>query len=139
MCGGCHRVIQLFLSGRHADLIGQTVSIRAGYLADIASLYSKSDLLCEQGIGRTTVARIEQWLAAQDRRFRAPDETVAEVICRFRPRSAQSAVRRGSRLGGSPFWKGLGLTGRMKRCTRFEAPNSTKGVGSAAWSLSKHP
>ena len=68
-----HRVIQLFLNGRYAEFIGQTISIRARYLADIASLYSKSDLLCEQGIGRITVGRIEQWLAAQDRRFRAPD------------------------------------------------------------------
>jgi len=92
-----HRVIQLFLNGRYAEFIGQTVSIRARYLADIASLYSKSDLLCEQGIGRITVDRIEQWLAAQDRRFRAPDETVAEVICRFHPRPAQSAGRRASR------------------------------------------
>ena len=89
-----HSVIQLFLNGRYADLIGHTVSIRARYLADIASLYSTSDLLCEQGIGRITVARIEQWLAAQDRRFRAPDETVAEVICRFRLRPARSARRR---------------------------------------------
>jgi hypothetical protein len=92
-----HRVIQLFLNGRYAEFIGQTVSIRARYLADIASLYSKSDLLCEQDIGRITVGRIEQWLAAQDRRFRAPDETVAEVICRFRPRRAHRAVRRASR------------------------------------------
>ncbi|UPJ51831.1 hypothetical protein IVB30_11070 [Bradyrhizobium sp. 200] len=92
-----HRVIQLFLNGRYANLIGQTVSIRTRYLADIASLYSKSDLLCEQGIGRLTVARIEQRLAAQDRRFRAPDETLAEVICRFRPRPARSAMHRASR------------------------------------------
>jgi hypothetical protein len=89
-----HRVIQLVLYGRHANLIGQTGSIRARYLADIASLYSRSELLCEQGIARITVARIEQWLTAQDRRFRAPDETVAEVICRFRPRPAHHAVRR---------------------------------------------
>jgi hypothetical protein len=92
-----HRAIHLFLNGRYADLIGQTVSIRGWYLADIASLYSKSELLCEQGIGRITVARIEKWLAAQDRRFRAPDETVSEVICRFRPRPARSAPRRASR------------------------------------------
>ena len=92
-----HRVIHLFLNGRYADLIGQTVSIRGRYLADIASLYSKSDLLCEQGIGRITVTRIEQGLAAQDRRFRAPDETVSEVICRFRPRPAHRSVRRTSR------------------------------------------
>jgi len=78
------RVVELFLNGRYADFVGQTVSIRAGYLADIASLYSKSVLLCEQGIGRITVARIELWLAAQDRRLRAHDETVAEVICRSR-------------------------------------------------------
>jgi hypothetical protein len=92
-----HRVIQLFLNGRYAEFIGQTVSIRARYLADIASLYSKSDLLCEQGIGRITVGRIERWLAAQDRRFRSPDETVAEVICRFHPRPVSSAGRRASR------------------------------------------
>jgi hypothetical protein len=109
-----HKVIQLFLNGRYAEFIGQTVSIRARYLADIASLYSKSDLLCEQGIGRITVGRIEQWLAAQDRRFRSPDESVAEVICRFRPRPARSAGRRAS-----------------------EAPNPESR--SAAWSLSKHP
>jgi hypothetical protein len=91
-----HRVVQLFLYGRYADFIGRTASIRADYLADIASLYVKSDLLREQGIGRITVARIEQWLAAQDRRFRAPGETVAEVICRFR-RPVHRTIRRAFR------------------------------------------
>ncbi len=75
-------VIDLFVHGSYADLVARSTSTRMRYLAKIGSLYTKAELLRERGVGRATVTRVQNWLAAQGYRLRRSNESVAEAVCR---------------------------------------------------------
>ncbi len=77
-------VIDLFVNGSYAALVARTMSARMRYLAKIGSLYTKTELLRERGVGRATVTRVQNWLAAEGYRLRRSSESVAEAVCRDR-------------------------------------------------------
>ena len=68
-----NRVVHALLHGEYAALVSRDVSMRALYLAEIASLHTRKDLLSQNKIGPKTVAYIEEWLANKGRRLRRSD------------------------------------------------------------------
>ena len=95
------RIIDMLLRSRYAELVGRTMSTRLDYILEIASLHTKGDLLEQQGLGRSTVLRIEKWMEFHRLRFRRPDESLDSVICgfAFRGRVVKVAAVRYSRTG----------------------------------------
>lgn len=63
--GLTRRAVSALLHGRHARLGGRTVSSRAKHLVEIASAYTRDELLMEPGIGSITATEIELWLKAR--------------------------------------------------------------------------
>lgn len=59
------RALNALLHGRHARLGGRTVSSRAKRLVEIASAYTRDELLMEPGVGTVTATEIELWLKAR--------------------------------------------------------------------------
>lgn len=66
------RAIAALLHGRHAHLGGDTEAARIENLARIASRYSRSELLAEDGVGIVTAMKIEIWLERQGLNLRSP-------------------------------------------------------------------
>lgn len=59
------RAVHALLHGRYAGLGGRSLGARAKRLAEIASAYTREELLIEAGIGSVTATSIELWLEAQ--------------------------------------------------------------------------
>jgi hypothetical protein len=77
------------LHGEYAALVSRDFSMRAQYLAEIASLHTRGDLLSQNKIGPKTVAHIEEWLASKGRRPRRSDEDIAAIVCGFKVKRAR--------------------------------------------------
>jgi hypothetical protein len=84
-----NRVVQALLHGEYAALVSRDFSMRAQYLAEIASLHTRDDLLSQDKIGPTTVAYVEEWLASKGRRLRRSDEDIAAIVCNFKVKKAR--------------------------------------------------
>lgn len=85
-------VVDLFINGPHAELVARTMATRMKYLAKIGSLYTRAELLRERGLGRATLVRIENWLAAQGCRLREEDESLSEALCRVHRQKSRCVV-----------------------------------------------
>lgn len=62
--------VNALLHGRYARLGGRTVGNRAKHLVEIASAYTRDELLMEPGIGAATVTEIQLWLEKKGRVLR---------------------------------------------------------------------
>jgi hypothetical protein len=82
-----NRVVHALLHGEYAALVSRDFSLRPHYLAEIASLHTRRDLLSQNKIGPKTVACIEEWLASKGRRLRRSDEDIAAIVCGFKVKS----------------------------------------------------
>jgi hypothetical protein len=56
------RAVNALLNGRYAHLGGRTVANRAKHLVEIASAYTRDELLMEPGVGTVTATEIQRWL-----------------------------------------------------------------------------
>lgn len=59
------RAVNALVCGRHARLGGRTIGNRAKRLVEIASAYTREELLTESGVGSVTATEIEFWLQAR--------------------------------------------------------------------------
>jgi hypothetical protein len=82
-------IVDRLVNGVHAPLVARTIVLRMGYLPEIASLHTQSELLGMKGIGPARVERIRTWLADQGYRLRKSGESIEQVICRFRCRKGR--------------------------------------------------
>ena len=65
------RALNALLRGRHARLGGATAASRGKRLVEIASAYTREELLAEPGVGSFTATEIELWLRAHGRGLRS--------------------------------------------------------------------
>jgi hypothetical protein len=56
------RAVNALLHGRHAHLGGRTAGSRAKRLIEIASAYTREELIMEPGVGSVTATEIQLWL-----------------------------------------------------------------------------
>ncbi|WP_297534699.1 hypothetical protein [Nitrobacter sp.] len=77
-CDLRRRAVNALLHGRHAHLGGRTLGSRAKRLAEIASAYTRAELLMEPGVGTVTMTEIELWLEARGC-------SLAETLIEIRP------------------------------------------------------
>ena len=68
------RALNTLLRGRYAHLGGVTVASRGKRLVEIASAYTREELLAERGIGSVTATEVELWLRAYGRSLRSNSE-----------------------------------------------------------------
>jgi len=110
------KIIEMLVCSRYAGFVGRTMSTRLDYILEIASLHTKGELLRQQGLGRSTVLRIEKWMEFHGRRFRHADESLDSVICRFEFRKGVA------KPGARPPWVGTANSGGdMRRRQGFAA------------------
>ena len=89
------RIAVILVHSPLAALIGKEPLTRMNYLLEIASLYTRAELLAQPGLGRTGVRRIETWMAFHGHRMRDANESLDSVICQYAFR--HSSVRKGPR------------------------------------------
>jgi hypothetical protein len=78
-----NRIIQLVANAPHASFVVRRASDRIMFLPEIVSLHTRRELSEIAGLGRTSIARIQAWLAQHGRRLRMPGESIDTVICHF--------------------------------------------------------
>lgn len=77
------RLAAILVRSQHAALVGKELSTRINYLLEIASLHTRSELLDQPGLGRSSMNRVEKWMQFHGRRLRGNGESLDSVICRF--------------------------------------------------------
>ena len=77
------RIATILIHSQHARLVSRDISTRIDYLAEIASLHTRGELLSQPGLGRSSVVRIEKWMEFHGKSLRRSDESLDSVICRF--------------------------------------------------------
>lgn len=77
------RLAAILVRSQHAALVGKELSTRINYLLEIASLHTRSELLDQPGLGRSSMNRVEKWMKFHGRRLRSNQESLDSVICRF--------------------------------------------------------
>lgn len=101
------RIAGILVHSPLAGLVGREPSTRMYYLLEIASLHTRAELLAQPGLGRSSVRRIEDWLAFHGHRMRDVNESLDSVICRFAFRcpSVRKSSRRCLSLSQTPRYK----------------------------------
>jgi hypothetical protein len=77
------RIIQLVTNAPYASFVVRRASDRIQFLPEIISLHTRRELSEIAGLGRSSIARIQAWLAQHGRRLRMPNESIDTVICHF--------------------------------------------------------
>src|SRR3954464_1866606 len=77
------RIVQLMTDARYASFVVRGNADRTAFMPEIISLHTRRELLEISGLGRSSIARIQTWLAQQGRRLRKPNESIDSVICQF--------------------------------------------------------
>jgi len=77
------RIIQLIANAPYASFVVRRASDRTAFLPEIVSLHTRRELSEISGLGRASIARIQDWLAQRGRRLRMPGESIDTVICHF--------------------------------------------------------
>ncbi len=112
--GISREIADVLIDGRYGMMLSRDRETRFLRVAEIASLYTRHELLREIGFRPSTVAIVQRWLAHHGRRLRDRREPIEAAICRF----DIGSCRAGSAQAESA--KRLPLVSRQQRNVRAE-------------------
>lgn len=118
------RIIQLVTTNApYASFVVRRASDRILFLPEIVSLHTRRELSEIAGLGRTSIARIQAWLAQRGRRLRRPGESIDTVICHFgvrpktvhrhRPPDASAAASQSDPRSAKPPARRVAMSPRL--------------------------
>ena len=73
----------IIVDGRYGMMLSRDRETRLLRIAEIASLYTRQELLRERGFGVPAVASVQRWLMRHGRRLRDRHEPIEAAICRL--------------------------------------------------------
>lgn len=81
--GISREIANVLIDGRYGQMLSRDRETRFLRVAEIASLYTRQELLREDGFGPAAVASVHRWLLGHGRRFRDKREPLEAAICRL--------------------------------------------------------
>jgi hypothetical protein len=78
-----HELANIIVDSRYGMMLSRNRETRLLRIAEIASLYTRQELLRERGFGVPAVASVQRWLTRHGRRLRDRHEPIEAAICRL--------------------------------------------------------